>query len=131
MVGANAINAPKKEQRTGQVDPLSSIKPLENIVGRLQMQPKPLEAGHVIDMAKQLLVFSVGYFPDGQEIKITYNNYKYDDFIVKLGGACATVYRGHGATIGLSCISQTEIQPSTWGAFNSIDRGEPKFDVPD
>ena len=34
-------------------------------VPRLQIKPAPLEADHVIDLEKQLLAVSCGYFPDG------------------------------------------------------------------
>jgi Fanconi anemia group J protein len=60
-------------------------------VGRLQTQPKPLEANHVIDLQKQLLAVSVGHFPDGERLTVTYNNYKESTFFPKLGAAIASV----------------------------------------
>ncbi|KAL3903452.1 MAG: hypothetical protein SGILL_010440, partial [Bacillariaceae sp.] len=60
-------------------------------VGRLQTQPKPLEANHVIDLQKQLLAVSVGHFADGERLTVTYNNYKEPTFFPKLGAAIASV----------------------------------------
>lgn len=35
---------------------------------RLQIQPKPLEADHVVNLEKQLFVTSIGQFQDGTEL---------------------------------------------------------------
>lgn len=58
---------------------------------RLQVKPQPLEANHVIDLEKQLLAVSLGYFPDGTPLTVNYSNYSKNDFIEKLGDAIATV----------------------------------------
>jgi Fanconi anemia group J protein len=58
---------------------------------RLQVQPKPLEANHVIDLEKQLLAVSIGHFDDGSPLTMTYTHYNKPDFITKLGGAIASV----------------------------------------
>jgi hypothetical protein len=45
---------------------------------RLQVKPPPLEANHVINLDKQLRAVSIGCFPDGTPLTITYSNYKHD-----------------------------------------------------
>ncbi|GMI02980.1 hypothetical protein TrVE_jg9717 [Triparma verrucosa] len=60
-------------------------------VGRLQVQPPPLEAGHIIDLQKQLLAVSIGYAPNGRELKVDYKNLKDRDFWAALGESVATV----------------------------------------
>lgn len=60
-------------------------------VPRLQLQPKPLEANHVIDLEKQLLAVSIGHFADGSPITMTYSHYSKPEFIAKLGDAVASV----------------------------------------
>jgi hypothetical protein len=49
---------------------------LEEKVGRLQMKPGPLEADHVINLEKQLRAISIGSFPDGLPLSVTFANYK-------------------------------------------------------
>ena len=44
-------------------------------VDRLQIQPKPLEANHVVDLQKQLLAVSIGNFSNGEKLTVNYNNY--------------------------------------------------------
>jgi len=58
---------------------------------RLQMQPKPLEANHVIDLEKQLLAVSIGHFADGSPITMTYTHYSKPEFLSKLGDSIASV----------------------------------------
>ena len=58
--------------------------------GRLQMQPRPLEAGHVINLEKQLMAVSIGHFPDGSPLQVTYSNYSKEEFVHKLGDAIAS-----------------------------------------
>jgi Fanconi anemia group J protein len=60
-------------------------------VGRLQVQPKPLEANHVINLEKQLLALSIGFFPDGSPLTCNFSNYGKGNFVEKLGDAIATV----------------------------------------
>jgi fanconi anemia group J protein len=72
--------------------PPSQNPPTKNkYVGRLQTQPKPLEANHVIDLKKQLLAVSVGHFPNGERLTVTYDNYKEIAFFPKLGASIASV----------------------------------------
>lgn len=59
--------------------------------GRLQTKPPPLEADHVIDLKNQLLAVAIGDFPCGEEIKVNYRTCKNEDFVIKLGGAIASV----------------------------------------
>jgi len=60
--------------------------------GRLQLQPPPLEANHVVNLDKQLLAIAVGHFPrNGEKITVTHSNYKKDRFITSLGDAIATI----------------------------------------
>jgi hypothetical protein len=49
---------------------------LEEKAGRLQMKPGPLEADHVINLEKQLRAISIGSFPDGSPLSVTFANYK-------------------------------------------------------
>jgi len=66
-------------------------KKLEELKGkRLQIVPKPLEANHVIDLEKQLLAISIGYFPDGSLLTVNYKNQSQGNFIPKLGDAIAS-----------------------------------------
>jgi Fanconi anemia group J protein len=50
-----------------------------------------LEANHVIDLQKQLFAVSIGHFPDGQPLTVTYNNFKQTTFYPKLGHAISCV----------------------------------------
>ena len=83
---------------SGSLSPISSLcaeldlqDETTSKTGRLQMKPKPLEANHVVDLPHQLLAVSVGYFPDGTPLTVTYNNYKQPEFFPKLGNSIATV----------------------------------------
>lgn len=58
--------------------------------GRLQLTPKPLEANHVVDLPKQLFAVSIGNFPDGSPLTVSYTNYKHPSFFPKLGVSIAT-----------------------------------------
>jgi len=73
----------------------------ESKIPRLQMQPKPLEANHVIDLEKQLLAVSVGHFSDGSPITMTYSHYSKPEFVSKLGDAIASVIESvpHGGVL--------------------------------
>lgn len=62
-----------------------------HFVGRLQTLPKPLEANHVVDLSKQLFAVSIGHFPDGQPLTVTYSNFKDPSFYSKLGHAITSV----------------------------------------
>ena len=59
--------------------------------GRLQTKPKPLEANHVVKLSKQLLAVSVGHFPDGTPLTVSYTNYQNHNFFPRLGHALATI----------------------------------------
>lgn len=58
---------------------------------RLQINPPPLEANHVISLEKQLLACSIGFFPNGTPLTVNYQNYSKPEFIPKLGEAIAAV----------------------------------------
>ncbi|GMI14569.1 hypothetical protein TrLO_g4418 [Triparma laevis f. longispina] len=59
--------------------------------GRLQSKPPPLEADHIIDLQRQLLAVSIGYAPNGRELKCDYQNLKDKEFWAALGDSVATV----------------------------------------
>ena len=84
-------------------DPESKMQAQESLsrVPRLQLQPKPLEANHVIDLEKQLLAISVGHFSDGSPLTMTYSHYSKPEFIAKLGDAIASVIESvpHGGVL--------------------------------
>ena len=61
---------------------------------RLQNKPAPLEAGHVIDLDKQLRCISIGHFPDGSELKVSHANYKHEEFLEKLGDSLVRIVEG-------------------------------------
>ena len=70
----------------------SPITPkLLNKPGRLQIVPKPLEANHVINHDKQLRTVSIGNFPDGSALTVSYSHYKHSIFFPKLGNAIASI----------------------------------------
>jgi hypothetical protein len=76
--------------------------PLSSISGRLQVVPRPLEANHVVDLNRQLLAISIGHFPDGSPLSVTYSNYNRTGFHHKLGLAISTVIESipHGGVLG-------------------------------
>ena len=62
---------------------------------RLQTTPKPLEANHVVNLQKQLLAVSIGNFPNGEKLTVSYSNYNKDpDFLPRFGHAVASVIDG-------------------------------------
>lgn len=62
---------------------------------RLQTTPKPLEANHVVNLQKQLLAVSIGHFPNGEKLTVSYTNYhKNPSFLPKFGHAVASVIDG-------------------------------------
>lgn len=65
--------------------------PSQELRGRLQVAPKPLEANHVVDLPKQLYAVSIGHFSDGAPLTVSYSNYKEPSFFPKLGHSIATV----------------------------------------
>lgn len=93
--------AVKKAAAKPSAEAKLEAKALASKVPRLQMQPKPLEANHVIDLQKQLLAVSVGHFSDGTPITMTYSHYKKPEFIIKLGDAIASVVEDvpHGGVL--------------------------------
>ena len=58
---------------------------------RLQTTPKPLEANHVVDLQKQLFAVSIGNFPSGEKLTVSYSHYKNPSFFPKFGHAVASV----------------------------------------
>lgn len=71
---------------------LSSTLP--KIQRRLQNQPRPLEADHVVNLDKQLFALSIGHFPDGSELTVSHKNYSKPDFLPKLGDALVRIVSG-------------------------------------
>ena len=66
-------------------------KEIEDLRGkRLQVIPKPLEANHIIDLEKQLLAVSIGYFRDGSPLTVNFKNQSQSSFMPKLGDAIAS-----------------------------------------
>jgi Fanconi anemia group J protein len=62
---------------------------------RLQTTPKPLEANHVVNLQKQLLAVSIGHFPTGEKLTVSYSNYHNNpNFLPKFGHAVASVLDG-------------------------------------
>ena len=62
---------------------------------RLQTTPKPLEANHVINLQKQLFAVSIGHFPTGEKLTVSYSNYHNNpSFLPKFGHAVASVIEG-------------------------------------
>jgi Fanconi anemia group J protein len=82
------INGSQEVTRVPVIDPLSAK------TGRLQVQPRPLEANHVINLSKQLLAVSVGHFVDGSQLSVKMSNYSRPGFHDKLGNAIATIVEG-------------------------------------
>ena len=111
----------------------SDEKAKESKKPRLQVQPKPLEANHVIDLEKQLLAVSIGHFDDGSPLTMTYAHYSKPEFITKLGGAVASVIEAiptGGVLVFIpsyallrKCVKQWSPNASRrgWGADNYID----------
>ena len=109
-------------------------------VPRLQLQPKPLEANHVIDIEKQLLAVSVGHFSDGSPITMTYSHYSKPEFITKLGDAIASIIEAvpHGGVLvflpSYSLLRKCVINwnPSAsqrrWGMGSYMDSGDSVWD---
>ncbi|KAL7540832.1 hypothetical protein ACHAXR_010746 [Thalassiosira sp. AJA248-18] len=82
---------PTKNCPPSQPDPTNNLPKIQK---RLQNHPMPLEAGHVIDLEKQLFAVSCGHFPDGSELKVSQKNYKHADFLPKLGDAIVRIVEG-------------------------------------
>jgi Fanconi anemia group J protein len=80
-----------KYPATSTPSPATTKQNNKELSGRLQVKPKPLEAGHVIDLKKQLLACAIGHFPDGTPLTVSYANYKEDSFFPRLGHALASV----------------------------------------
>lgn len=90
-VGPKEAEVKKAAAKLNPIEAEIEAKALKAKMPRLQMQPKPLEANHVIDLEKQLLAVSVGHFSDGTPITMTYSHYSKPEFIAKLGDAIASV----------------------------------------
>jgi len=86
-----ADGAPVTHTPHSPMNPSSSSPKIQR---RLQNKPAPLEAGHVIDLDKQLRCISIGHFPDGSELKVAHNNYKHEEFLEKLGDALVRIVEG-------------------------------------
>ena len=111
----------------------SDEKAKESKKPRLQVQPKPLEANHIIDLEKQLLAISIGHFDDGSPLTMTYAHYSKPEFITKLSGAVALVIKAiptSGVLVFIlsyallrKCVKQWSPNASKrgWGADNYID----------
>lgn len=97
-LGLSADRGPENKLQTAdnkdpspEVSSGSIMSKEEKITKRLQVQPPPLEANHVIDLDKQLMAVAVGHFTDGSRLTVSYQNYKHDDFIRRLGGTIASI----------------------------------------
>ena len=93
--------------------------------GRLQVQPKPLEANHVVNLPKQLLAVSVGHFPDGTPLSVKYANYSKPGFIGKLGDAIASIIESiptGGVLVFLPSYSFLRKCANAWNPNNSRQR---------
>ena len=93
----------QKSLVTSKALPTISQSMLDSMVGecgkiytnRLQTTPKPLEANHVINLQKQLLAVSIGHFPNGEKLTVSYSNYHNNpSFLPKFGHAVASVIDG-------------------------------------
>lgn len=95
--GPNTGFSPVDTLMNGSLSPSSDMNnsdPLSTETGRLQIQPRPLEANHVIDLSKQLLAVSIGHFLDGSQLTVKMSQYSRPGFYEKLGDAIATVVEG-------------------------------------
>jgi len=77
--------------KPSQPDPTNSQPKIQK---RLQNQPTPLEAGHVVDLDKQLMAVSIGHFPDGSELRVAQKNYSQPEFLHKLGDCLVRIVEG-------------------------------------
>jgi len=76
-------------------DPIVKGRAEKLYTNRLQTTPKPLEANHVVNLQKQLLDVSIGHFPNGEKLTVSYTNYhKNPSFLPKFGHAVASVIDG-------------------------------------
>ena len=63
-----------------------------NVVGfELQCDPVSPKFLYLVDLPKQLYAVSIGNFPDGTPLTVSYSNYKHPAFFPKLGDSIATV----------------------------------------
>ena len=81
------------EPRKEQVMTESGLLKMEEKPGRLQVKPQPLEAGHVVNLEKQLCAVSIGCFPDGSPLTVNYSNYK------QPGMSLSLCFRVHGLLV--------------------------------
>jgi hypothetical protein len=82
---------PKKEAPKNEVPKKEAPKKADK-AGRLQNDPMPLEANHVVDLPRQLYAVAIGNFPDGSPLSVTYQQYNNSPtFYPKLGHAIASV----------------------------------------
>ncbi|KAG7344456.1 DNA repair helicase rad3 [Nitzschia inconspicua] len=96
-----------------------------NFAGRLQTQPPPLEANHVIDLKKQLLAVSVGHFPNGERLTVTYQHFREPSFFPKLGAAIASVVEcipSGGVLVFLPSYSFLDRCVSSWSEIEIWSR---------
>lgn len=99
--------------------------PLNATTGRLQVQPRPLEANHVVNLTKQLLAVSVGHFVDGSQLSVKMSNYSRPGFHDKLGNAIATIVEGiptGGVLIFVPSFSFLRKCVSIWELNGTWDR---------
>ena len=109
-----------------QATPSSPLIPKVQ-AGRLQLQPKPLEADHVIDLEKQLRAVSIGAFPDGSPLSVTFQNYSKKEFFPRLGHAIAAVIEAipqGGVLVFLpsysflkNCVKSWNPTANTWSRY--------------
>jgi len=85
-------DGPLSPVRSSKPNPSTGSSPI--IQKRLQNQPMPLEADHVVDLNKQLFALSIGHFPDGSELRVSQKHYSQADFLPKLGDALVRIVTG-------------------------------------
>ena len=87
-------DGPLSPVRSSKSNLTNSLPELPKIQKRLQNQPRPLEADHVVDLQKQLFACSIGHFPDGSELKVAHKNTNQAEFLPKLGDALVRIIAG-------------------------------------
>ena len=93
---------------------------------RLQVAPRPLEANHIIDLEKQLLAVSIGFFPDGTPLTVNFKNQSQSRFIPKLGDAIASCIEAiptGGVLVFLPSYKTLNTCVKKWGGSLSRNQG--------
>jgi len=91
LVGSNCEPPPDLKAFLKDQENVLTEKRKSLMLPRLQDRPPPLEADHVIDLDRQLLAVAIGQLPSGERLTVSYNQYKHDAFIRKMGDAIATI----------------------------------------